>query len=138
MTSHFRQEFTRPNGPRRSHRRYPMQVDLEYKMLDGRKVLKTGIGRTLNLSSSGILFESEDALPIGSSLRLSIEWPARLDNRVGLTLCVMGRTVRSSGTCTAVEILSHEFRTRALQPSPNHAQPVKHFTAASAAIRPVF
>ncbi len=114
-----------------------MNVELEYKLLDGKKVLKTGVGRTLNLSSSGILFESQEALPTGTSIRLAIEWPARLDNRVGLTLCVMGRTVRSAGTCTAVEILSHEFRTRAI-PIPASAQPAKHFTAASAAARPLF
>ena len=130
MTSHYRQEFARPSALRRSHRRYPMQVDLEYKLLDGKKVLKTGAGRTLNLSSSGILFESGESLPIATAIRLSIAWPAQLNDRVGLTLCVMGRTVRSSGNCTAVEILSHEFRTR-----PLHAQQqsVKEITMAAGA-----
>lgn len=130
MTSHYRQEFTRPDAPRRSHRRYPMRVDLEYKLLDGKKVLKTGVGRTLNLSSSGILFESGESIPTGTTIRVFLSWPVPLNDRVGLTLCVMGRTVRSSGNCTAVEILSHEFRTR---PVPAQRQSVKEITAAAAA-----
>jgi len=115
-----------------------MQADLEYKVVDGRKVLKTGTGKTLNLSSSGILFESQEKLPVGVSLRLSIQWPVHLDDRVGLTLCVMGRTVRSCETCTAIEILSHEFRTRALPALAGQPQPLKHLTAASAAVRSAF
>jgi hypothetical protein len=91
-----------------------MNVELEYKLLDGKKVLKTGAGRTLNLSSSGILFECAEVLPLGAQIRLSLTWPAQLSDKVGLTLCVNGRTVRSSGKCTAIEIMSHEFRTRPL------------------------
>ena len=107
-----------------------MSVELEYKLLDGKKVLKTGVGRTLNLSSSGILFESAEELPTATSIRLFLSWPAQLDDRVGLTLCVLGRTVRSSGKCTAVEILSHEFRTRPLHGRP---QSVKEITTVAAA-----
>lgn len=92
-----------------------MNVELEYKLLDGKKVLKTGSGRTLNLSSTGVLFECQETLPVGTQIRLSLAWPARLNDTVGLTLCVNGRTVRSSGNCVAIEIVSHEFRTRALR-----------------------
>ena len=115
MTSQFHHELSGPGSLRRSHRRYPMNVELEYKLLDGKKVLKSGSGRTLNLSSSGVLFECDEPLPLGAQIRLLLIWPAQLNDRVGLTLCVNGRTVRSVGTCTAMEIVSHEFRTRPLQ-----------------------
>ncbi|HLK51119.1 MAG TPA: PilZ domain-containing protein [Bryobacteraceae bacterium] len=130
MTSHFRQEPSRSEHHRRSHRRYPIYVDLEYKLLDGKHVLKSGAGRTVNLSSSGILFEGRETLPEGMTIRLSLNWPARLNERVGLTLSVNGRTVRSSGKFTAVEIVSHEFRTR---PIPAHAQDAAEGSSVSVA-----
>ena len=137
MTSHFRQETSRPDHHRRSHRRYPIYVDLEYKLLDGRQVLKTGAGRTLNLSSSGILFESDEALPPGMSIRLSLNWPAQLNDRVGLTLCINGRTIRSSGRCNAIEIMSHEFRTRPLSAHARETKEMSPVTAAVMTARPV-
>jgi len=115
MTRQFEHEPAEPNSLRRSHRRYPMNVELEYKLLDGKTVLKTGFGRTLNLSSTGVLFECQETLPVGTQIRLSLAWPARLNDKVGLTLCINGRTVRSSGNCAAIEIINHEFRTRPLK-----------------------
>lgn len=102
-----------------------MNVELEYRLLTGNKVVSTGAGRTLNLSSHGVLFECEEILPLGTRIRLLLTWPARLDGTVGLTLCVNGLTVRSDGTCTAVEIVTHEFRTRSLQVRALNSKPVK-------------
>lgn len=136
MTSHFRQEPPSPDHHRRSHRRYPIYVDLEYKLLDGKQVLKTGTGRTLNLSSSGILFECGDALPVGTTIRMSLNWPAKLNDRVGLTLCVNGRTIRSSGKYTAVEIFSHEFRTRPIQVQAQEAKEMSSVSVSTMTARP--
>ena len=111
-------------------------MDLEYKLLNAqREVLKKGAGRTLNLSSGGILFECEGGLPIGATVRLSLTWPVPLNNQVGLNLCVMGRTVRSFGRYTAVEIVSHEFKTRPLSVR-SHAGSVASMTASAMTARP--
>jgi hypothetical protein len=107
-----------PNGRtiyRRVDRRYPIDAELEYKLIHGRNVFQTGEGRTINVSSSGILFESRRALPPGMEIELSIAWPARLGDAVALKLCVCGRTVRAQDNCTAVQIQRHTFRTRVIR-----------------------
>jgi PilZ domain len=78
--------------------------------LDDRVV--TGQGRTVNISSTGILFEAPDLPPAVSALvELSIAWPARLDNKVPLTLYVGGHTVWTRENRFAVAIQRYEFRT---------------------------
>lgn len=96
------------------HRRFPICVDLQYWLLTEDKIVKTGFGRTVNLSSSGVLFEADEPLPPGMAINLSLVWPVRLDNRVGLKLKIVGRTVRKEYNCTAVQIFHHAFRTRRL------------------------
>lgn len=96
------------------HRRFPICVDLQYWLLDEGRIVKTGFGRTVNLSSSGVLFEADEALPSGRAINLALAWPVRLDNKVGLKLRIIGRTVRKEYNCTAVQILHHAFRTRRL------------------------
>jgi hypothetical protein len=100
----------------RSNHRYPVEVALEYRVeLPNRKVV-TGVGGTVNLSTSGVLFQSADSLPRGVAIELSIAWPARLNNIAGLNLHVVGKTVRTEGNCTAVIVQRHEFRTQGMTP----------------------
>jgi hypothetical protein len=99
-------------GERRSRPRYPVEAALEYRVIYGRRVA-TGRGKTLNLSSHCVLFQSDQAVAEGARIELEIAWPARLNDVVGLTWHVTGRTVWNQGTSTAVEIWRHEFRTRA-------------------------
>ncbi|HJT86350.1 MAG TPA: PilZ domain-containing protein [Bryobacteraceae bacterium] len=103
----------REPGERRSGRRYRLALTVEYRFFRHRQI-EMGRGSTVNLSSDGILFESASALPVGSKIELSIAWPARLGNSVGLSLAVSGRTVRVHGNLTAVRILGYVFRTRSL------------------------
>jgi hypothetical protein len=75
---------------RRSHNRYRISLEVEYTLLNGVHIERLGYGRTVNVSSKGILFEADNALPAGSSIQLPIEWPFLLDGqcalRMGLTL----------------------------------------------------
>jgi hypothetical protein len=96
---------------RRSSRRYPINTALEYRFVLKRKTV-TGTGETVNLSGDGVLFQTANPLPSGVLIELSIAWPARLDNLIGLKLYVIGKTVRTDGSFTAVMFRSHEFRTR--------------------------
>lgn len=98
---------------RRSSPRYLIEAALEYRVIHGRRVT-TGLGKTINLSSRGVLFQSDQAVAEGMRIELAIAWPARLDNVAGLTLHVTGRTVWSKGKCAAVKVSHHEFRTRAI------------------------
>ena len=97
---------------RRSWPRYPFEAALEYRLIRGRKV-STGRGKTVNVSSRGVLFQSDKPLAAGAQIELAIAWPALLNDAAGLTLHVTGRTVRSQENCAAVRILRYEFRTRA-------------------------
>jgi hypothetical protein len=102
----------RRKADRRSDRRYPIDAELVYQLVRHGQAVETGHGRTLNVSSSGILFEAACALPRGAPIELSIAWPARLGDVVALKLCVTGRTVRCQNNCTAVLIQRHIFRTK--------------------------
>jgi hypothetical protein len=45
---------------RRSKRRFPISREVKYKMLYSKLIAETGTGRTLNLSSAGIWFSTEN------------------------------------------------------------------------------
>ena len=98
-------------GDRRHARRYEIELELRWKLIRRRKVLESGVGRTVDLSSGGILFDAGRDLPVGLSVELSVSWPVLLHNVAPLQLVVSGRVVRREGRHTALRIAQHEFRT---------------------------
>jgi c-di-GMP-binding flagellar brake protein YcgR len=106
-------------GERRYDRRYDIELDVRWKLLRRRKVVDTGTGRTVDLSSGGILFEAGRALPPGLDVELSVSWPVLLHDVAPLQLVVTGRIVRSDERHVALRTIQHEFRTMA---SPEHRQ----------------
>jgi hypothetical protein len=117
-------------GDRRSDRRYDIALDLRWKVIRRRRVLDAGTGTTLDLSSGGILFETDRQLPTGLNVELSISWPVLLHNVAPLQLVVTGRIVRAAGRRTAVRMMQHEFRTakqpteRASVSAPRNSSPM--------------
>ena len=99
-------------GDRRDDRRYEINLELRYRLVRRKKVLETGVGRTLDLSSGGILLEADRPLPVGLNLEISITWPVLLHNVAPLQLSVSGRIVRSEGNRVAIRMVQHEFRTQ--------------------------
>jgi len=99
------------SGERRGDRRYALQLELRWKLIRRRRVLDTGTGHTLDLSSSGILLNAGRHLPEGLNLELSVSWPVLLHNVAPLQLTVSGRIVRSEGSLAAIQMVQHEFRT---------------------------
>jgi hypothetical protein len=98
-------------GDRRFDRRYGIALDLRWKLVRRRKVLEAGVGRTVDLSSGGIMFDAGRALPVGLNVELSIAWPALLHDIAPMQLAVVGRIVRTNGSRTAIHMTQHEFRT---------------------------
>jgi hypothetical protein len=98
-------------GDRRCDKRYEICLDVRWKLIRRRKVLDTGTGRTMDLSSGGMLIDAGRPLPVGLNLELSITWPVLLHNVAPLQLVVSGRIVRARGTQVAVRMVQHEFRT---------------------------
>jgi hypothetical protein len=99
-------------GDRRKDRRYPVELALRYKLIRRRRVLESGAGHTVDLSSGGILFQAERPLQPGLNVELSIDWPVLLHNVAPLRLVVTGRIVRSDERGVALRSVQHEFRTQ--------------------------
>lgn len=97
---------------RRSTNRFPVREDVRYRVVQSRMDKISGCGSTLNIGSGGILFTTEEKLPIGRMVELSVNWPARLDGVCPLQFVAMGRVVRSEGQRAAVRIERYEFKTR--------------------------
>ena len=108
-------------GERRSDRRYAIALEMRWKVLRRKRTLDSGLGRTVDLSSGGILFEVGRKLPVGLKVQLSIAWPVLLHNASPLQLTVAGKIVRSDSQRSAVQILQHEFRTAGISPEQRSA-----------------
>lgn len=91
--------------------RFPIEAELEYKLLDHGIPAKTGHGWTVNMSSAIALVELQEPVPVRRQLELRIAWPAWLNEKVRLNLWILGRTIEVRGNQVVVEILNHEFRT---------------------------
>ena len=98
---------------RRGADRFPIEREVRYKILNRKSADEVGVGKTINMSSNGVLFSTEEYLLPGKRLELSISWPAQLDAKVSLKLVARGRVVRSEERRAAIEIHQYEFRTQA-------------------------
>jgi hypothetical protein len=99
--------------PERRHAvRFPIRCDIRYRVLGKQGRAGTGTGRTINISSKGVLFRTERRLPVGGRIEVWINWPLRLNDRCALNLVVHGRIVRHEQDMAAVQIHHCEFRTR--------------------------
>jgi c-di-GMP-binding flagellar brake protein YcgR len=105
------QPVTGISHDRRSKRRYPIELPVQYKIMKNYLVMGTGSGTSLDLSSGGIAFTSNAPLKIGSYLELSISWPVLLNQSCPLKLVASGRVVRSDQNRTAISLDRYEFRT---------------------------
>ena len=99
------------NGERRQDRRYHLQLGLKWKLIRRRRVLDTGTGHTIDVSSGGVLFDAGRHLPEGLNVELSISWPVLLHNVAPLQLVAAGKIVRGDGHRVAMQTMQHEFRT---------------------------
>ena len=97
---------------RRRSSRFPIEREVRYKTLNQRTEILSGSGKTLNISSSGVLFTSEHELPVGTRLELSISWPAQLNEKCLLNLVARGRVTRHAKGQLALQIQQYEFRTQ--------------------------
>jgi hypothetical protein len=100
---------------RRGTSRFPLREDVRYKVVQSKTQKVIGSGTTLNFGSGGILFTTEELLPVGRSIELSVNWPARLDGTCPLQFVATGRIVRAEADRAAVRIERYEFKTRSMK-----------------------
>ena len=98
------------NIERRVKARYPLELTVRYQTL-GRSNPISGVGRTLNMSSSGAMVISPDKMSEGVRLKLTIEWPSLLNGTTPLQLVTFGKVVRSSQDGFAIALEHYQFRT---------------------------
>ena len=110
-------------GDRRADRRYDLKLELRWKLIRRQRLLDSGSGTSVDLSSGGILFDAGRPLPPGLNVQLSISWPVLLHNTAPRQRIVSGRIMRTFGNCAAIQMVQHEFRTI--------AQPAEQRTNAS-------
>jgi CheY-like chemotaxis protein len=97
---------------RRTNARFPCRLAVSYQALEHPFLSGVTTSETLNISSKGLLFSTEEALQPGQLLQVSVDWPARLENQVPLKLVAEGRIVRNLNGQAAMRIDKYEFRTR--------------------------
>lgn len=102
----------RESNDRRHSDRFPIERDIRYKVVSKRGGEEAGEGKTLNISSSGVMFTTRQILVPGRRLEVSISWPAQLNNKCALKLVARGRVVRYEEGCAAIELQQYEFRTQ--------------------------
>ena len=99
------------SGERREKKRFVMERNVRFRVLNQDRAAAVGCGKTINVSSQGVAFATETELPVGVTIELSIEWPALIDNACRLQLVGFGRVLRSSGGVTVSTLEQHDFRT---------------------------
>jgi hypothetical protein len=110
-------------GERRKDRRYQLQLELKWKLIRRRRLLDTGTGRTIDVSSGGIRFDAGRHLPERLNVELSISWPVLLRNVAPMQLVATGKIIRCAGRQVAMQTVHYEFRTAGI--AIGHATPVE-------------
>jgi hypothetical protein len=112
QSTHEESAGTGGKTDRRETSRFPVTENVKYTVIHSRSMRTTGSGKTLNFGSGGLLFTTEDRLPVGRTVELSVNWPALLGGKCPLQFVATGRVVRSERNRAAVKIERYEFRTR--------------------------
>jgi|HubBroStandDraft_2_1064218.scaffolds.fasta_scaffold377059_2 hypothetical protein len=114
-----KKQGTDPVAERRGSKRFAIEQEMLYKVLDHRAATpESGIGKTLDISSKGVLFETEQRLRPGKRVEVAVNWPALLDGGCPLKFVAVGRIVRSEEKRAAMKVEQHEFRTRRTKEMP--------------------
>jgi len=95
---------------RRVSRRYPVNAEVEFRLISGAKVGAFRPARMVNLSTTDLMLECDPVLQGGLEIELMIKWPARRGRGTEIILHAVGRTVRTEGNYTAVRIDRSNFQ----------------------------
>ena len=124
------------NIERRFKVRYPLELNVRYQTF-GRDDTISGVGRTVNLSSTGVLVSSSDKISDGVRMRLTIEWPTLLNGTTPLQLVTFGRVVRSEESAFAVAMEHYQFRTMKRKPQVHTTTGLAIAAAADSVMRDI-
>ena len=97
---------------RRRTGRFPIVREIRYRVATKDNLYEAGVGATINISSNGVLFTTEQPILPGRRVEIAISWPAELNRNTALKLVARGRIVRVENGKAAIEIQQYEFRTQ--------------------------
>ena len=95
---------------RRRTSRFPIELEVRYRTTRRHADVLAGEGKTVNISSSGMLIAGEHDFPVGTGLEVSIKWPTALNDKEPLSLIGRGLVARKANGFIALKFSSHEFR----------------------------
>jgi hypothetical protein len=95
---------------RRAKSRYPIALNVRYQTMCETDPTM-GVGRTVNMSSSGTLIACRKKLAEGTRLKMFVEWPSLLNGTTPLQLITVGTVIRCTRFGMSVMFESYQFRT---------------------------
>jgi hypothetical protein len=100
---------------RRFKFRYPLKLSVRFRFLSGKPNFSAA-GRTVNLSSSGVLVVSQHLISqpeigVPARVEMNIQWPSLLEGRIPLQLFAVGIVVRRGASDFAATFERYQFRT---------------------------
>lgn len=99
---------------RRASKRFSIERTISYRVLGRGPVGASGSGKTVNMSSGGMLIETEQVLLPGWRVEVEVSGPFQVDDQVSFKLLVTGKITRSVGSpnpMAGLKISRHTFQT---------------------------
>jgi len=104
--------YVRPHRQRPPSAYYPLRLAFSYVAYCDRQLIQRGVGETVEISSASVRVNVADLVdPDATQIRLSIAWPATLEDGMSLQFVVQGTPVWVGQNLAEIVIVQHEFRT---------------------------
>ena len=94
---------------RRTANRYDLDLPFDFRLFGRDQSVQEGRGRTLNMSSHGLLVSPDLRISKGQPIELFVQLPGQLKDAAGARLVILGHVLRSSHTGAAIKIVRHGF-----------------------------
>lgn len=95
---------------RRSCRRYPVELKVQFSFTSKGKILAEGSGTTRDIGIHGLAFRPRVDVPVDTVVEMRVAWPVQ-EGAEPITLKVIGRVVRIDNQATVIAIVRHTFST---------------------------
>ena len=94
---------------RRTVKRYGLELPFDYRLFGRDQSVQEGHGRTLNMSSRGLLVAADSRISKGQPIELSVQLPSLCPSARGAQLLILGQVLRTGPTGAAIKIVRHGF-----------------------------
>jgi hypothetical protein len=98
------------DNERRVKSRYPLELNVRYETVETTGPV-AGVGKTINISSSGMFLACASTLTVGTRLKAYVEWPNLLNGTTPLQLITVGTVVRRNEMGLSIVFDNYQFRT---------------------------